>query len=123
MKNYCLLRARQQMQQALLARNEGTMAIMKMTQGIFGGQSLLPTAESEAWVKVGSQNSVSAEIEREADAELEEYWNELYKDSPGAEGYGTALEHALKYHNVPTDQVPASKPRMRRNTAESGSSS
>ena len=117
MKNYCLVRARDQMQQAMLVRREGAMAVMKMTQGIFGGQSLLPTSDYKGWIKVGSQDPVLAEIEREADAELEEYWNELYKDSPGAEGYGTALERALKYHNVPTDQVPPASPRMRRNTA------
>jgi hypothetical protein len=121
MKNFCLDRARKQMIASIQARNEGAAAVMNMTSGIFNTKSLMPTASSETWTRLGLNQE--AEIEREADAELEEYWNELYKDSPGAEGYGTALEHALKYHNVPTDQVPASKPRMRRNTSESGSSS
>ena len=113
-KNYCLLRARQQMQLALVAKNEGTMAVMRMTQGIFGGQSLIPTASHDGWYRLA--NSSKSEIEREADAELEDYWNELYQDSPGAEGYGTAIEHALEYHNVPTEDIPKSK--MRRKTVD-----
>ena len=113
-KNYALQRARQQMQQALAVRNEGVMAVMKMSQGIFGGQSLLPTADTKAWVKLSSERFPDDDIEKLADAKLEEYWNELYEDSPGAEGYGTAIEHTVELHGVPTKEI-SQKSKMKRN--------
>jgi hypothetical protein len=110
-KTFCLQRARAQMLEAVKSRNEGSTAVMNMMNGIFGGQSLLPKASAQTpRIALASDE----DMEREANKELEEYWNSLYKDSPGAEGYGTALEHAVELQGVPTEDIAPAKHKMRR---------
>lgn len=46
---------------------------------------------------------------KESDAEIEEYYNELYEDSEGSPEYGTALEHPKETRNIPTEDIPKHK--------------
>ena len=43
------------------------------------------------------------------DAEIEDYYNELYEDSEGSPEYGTALEHPKETRNIPSEDIPKHK--------------
>jgi len=46
---------------------------------------------------------------KEADAEIEEYYNELYEDSEDSPEYGTALEHPEETRDILTKDIPKHK--------------
>jgi hypothetical protein len=43
---------------------------------------------------------------KESDAEIENYYNELYEDSEGSPEYGTALEHPKETRYILTKDIP-----------------
>lgn len=45
------------------------------------------------------------ELVKEADEEIEDYYNELYKDTPGNPPYGSALEHYEENRNKLTEDI------------------
>lgn len=49
--------------------------------------------------------SKNGKFTRFADQELEDYYDNLYKNSPGSPGFGTALEHPETYEGVPTTHI------------------
>ena len=56
-----------------------------------------------------SKYVLASKFIKESDAEIEDYYNELYEDSEGSPEFGTALEHPKETRNVPTEDIPKHK--------------
>lgn len=56
-----------------------------------------------------SKYVLASKFIKESDAEIEDYYNELYEDSEGSPEFGTALEHPKETRNIPTEDIPKHK--------------
>jgi hypothetical protein len=56
-----------------------------------------------------SKYVLASKFIKESDAEIEEYYNDLYEDSEGSPEYGTALEHPKETRNFLTEDIPKHK--------------
>lgn len=52
---------------------------------------------------------LASKFVKEADEEIEDYYNELYEDSEDSPEYGTALEHPKETRNILTKDIPKQK--------------
>lgn len=52
---------------------------------------------------------MSSKFIKESDAEIEDYYNELYEDTEDSPEYGTALEHPQETRNILTKDIPKHK--------------
>jgi hypothetical protein len=56
-----------------------------------------------------SKYVLASKFIKESDAEIENYYNNLFEDSEGSPEYGTALEHPKETRNIPTVNIPKHK--------------
>ena len=56
-----------------------------------------------------SKYVLASKFIKESDAEIEDYYNDLYEDSEGSPEYGTALEYPKETRNLPTEDISKHK--------------
>jgi hypothetical protein len=52
---------------------------------------------------------LASKFVKEADEEIENYYNELFEDTEDSPEYGTALEHPQQTRNILTKDIPKHK--------------
>jgi hypothetical protein len=111
MKNFCHQMSMTHQMKAQMTKQQGMLAMSKMAG--LGGQNGGPSV-SDMSIQAGSgkfTRTVTARdieaMERKADDELEDYFNDLYKGTPGSPEWGEVLEHPDAHRDELTDDVKA----------------
>jgi len=81
-------------------------------QGKFDPSFYIGAMESPGITKASVKRNkfvLASKFIKQSDAEIEDYYNDLYEDSEGSPEYGTALEHPKETRNILTEDIPKPK--------------